>query len=139
MTSEERRRLLKEQMKQEYKDDLKKRKEIEENMKVMRHTRKLNEAITEITSGLTADDSDEWIDKLNQSSVLSEAKLEMALDTNSAVSKEVENLENQAKAEKFAAEQLILDMKRQMGLIEEEPPKEEGKGEEPPEKKLGDF
>ncbi|MEZ4777520.1 MAG: hypothetical protein R3D00_30365 [Bacteroidia bacterium] len=139
MTGEERRRLLKEQMKQEFKDDIKKRKEIEEQMKVMRHTRKLNEAVTEITSGLTSDDSDDWIDKINHKTALSEAKLEMSLESDSAVNKEIENLEKQAQAEKFSAEQLIKDMKRQMGLLEEEPPVDNKKSEEPPEKKLGDF
>lgn len=140
MTGEERRRLLKEQMKQEFKDDIKKRKEIEEQMKVMRHTRKLNEAVTEITSGLTADDSDDWIDKINHKTALNEAKLEMSLESDSAVNKEIENLEKQAQAEKFSAEQLIKDMKRQMGLLEDEvTPEDQPDSKEPPEKKLGDF
>ncbi|MDX2249078.1 MAG: hypothetical protein SF052_19980 [Bacteroidia bacterium] len=140
MTSEERRRLLKEQMKQEFKNDIKKRKEIEEQMKVMRHTRKLNEAVTGITTGLTSDDSDDWIDKINQKTALNEAKFEVSLDNNSAVNQEIENLEKQAQAEKFSAEQLIKDMKRQMGLIEEEETPETNKStDEPPEKKLGDF
>lgn len=140
MTGEEKRKQLKEQMKQAYKDDLKKRKEIQEKMKNLRHTRKLNQAITEITSGLTSDDSDDWIEKLNQESALSEAKLELSLDSASEVNKEIDKLEKDTQVEKFSAEQLVNEMKKEMGLLEEEPeaPEEEDK-EEPPQKKLGDF
>ena len=59
MTGEEKRRLLKEK----YKEDLKKRKEFLESAKRLRHTQKLNEAITDLTSSLN-DDTDEWIEKL---------------------------------------------------------------------------
>ena len=150
MTGEEKRKKLKEEMKAAYKRDLQKKKEFLEKRKTLRHTQKMNGAIGEIISGLTSDDSDDWIEKINQETALSEAKTEMALDDASEVAKELESLAKEAEIEKFSASQLVEDMKREMGMIEdiikpeeeskeEDVKKEENKDEEGSQKTLGDF
>ena len=142
MTGEEKRKQLKEEMKAAYKRDLQKRKEFQEKMKTLRHTQKMNNAIGEIISGLTSDDSDEWIDKLNRDTVLSEAKTEMALDDVLEEGKELDKLKKQAEAEKFSASRLVEEMKKEMGLIDEElfpEEKNEKKDDEGPKRTLGDF
>ncbi|MCB0839783.1 MAG: hypothetical protein KDE26_17430 [Bacteroidetes bacterium] len=142
MTGEEKRKKLKEEMKAAYKRDLQKRKEFQEKMKTLRHTQKMNNAIGEIISGLTSDDSDEWIDKLNRDTVLSEAKTEMALDDVLEEGKELDKLKKQAEAEKFSASRLVEEMKKEMGLIDEElfpEEKNEKKDDEGPKRTLGDF
>jgi DNA polymerase III delta prime subunit len=137
MTGEEKRKLLKEQMKADYKRDLQKRKEFLDDAKRLRHSHKLNEAVSGLVSGLE-DDSDDWINQLNQESALSEAKMEMMLDNESSTTKEIDKLAKQAEEEKFSAEQLLKQMKREMGLLpeEEETPEEKPV---PPKKQLGDF
>jgi len=124
MTGEERRKKLKEQMKAEYKADLLKRKQILEDAKRLRTSRNLNNAIQDMTSALE-DDSDDWIAKLNQESAITEAKMEMALDGAldgaSDTSEKIDKLAQDAKAEKFSAEQLVNQMKREMGLLPEDP------------------
>ncbi|MEZ4849559.1 MAG: hypothetical protein R3B93_13255 [Bacteroidia bacterium] len=142
MTGEEKRKQLKEEMKAAYKRDLQKRKEFQEKMKTLRHTQKMNNAIGEIISGLTSDDSDEWIDKLNRDTVLSEAKTEMALDDVLEEGKELDKLKKQAEAEKFSASRLVEEMKKEMGMIDEElfpEEKNEKKDDEGPKRTLGDF
>ena len=118
MTGEEKRRKLKEQ----YKKDLKLRKQFLEDAKRLQHSARLNKAVTELMDGVTKDDSEDWINKLNEESALSEAKMEMMFDDLAAEDK-VDKLAKEAENEKFSAEQLVLQMKRDMGLI----PKEEKK------------
>ncbi|RMG60454.1 MAG: hypothetical protein D6722_20905 [Bacteroidetes bacterium] len=144
MTGEERRRRLKEQMKEAYKRDLRQRKEILEQAKRLRTSRKLNDAITGITGALN-DDSDDWIEKLNQESALTEARMEVALDAETQTTEEIEKLAQAAEVEKFSAEEMVRQMKRDMGLLpKEEPPKAQEPKEKPtdktpPKKTLGDF
>lgn len=151
MTGEEKRRRLKEQIKAEYKQELKTRKDMLESAKRMRHTAKMNQAIQGLTDGLN-DDSDEWIDRLNRESALTEAKMEMSLDgalDGDGVDK-LEKLAKEAEAEKFSALQMVEQMKREMGILEEEEDtslkdilKEEVKKPTPKSKgdnkKMGDF
>lgn len=152
MTGEEKRKKLKEEMKASYKRDLQKRKEFLDAAKQYRHTHKLNEAVTDLVSGLN-DDSEDWIDRINQKTAVTEARMEIALDEAGEVKKELDKLEKQAQAEKFSAEELVKQMKKEMGLFVEEAPKKEEEGEEkpvdektekkkktlPPKKQLGDF
>lgn len=146
MTGEERRRRLKEQMKEAYKRDLRQRKEILEQAKHLRTTRKLNDAVTGITSSLH-DDTDDWIEKLNQESALTEARMEIALDAEGQTADELEKLAREAEAEKFSAEQMVQQMKRDMGLLVEPDEKPASPAPEadkpavdtPPKKTLGDF
>lgn len=150
MTGEEKRKKMKEEMKAAYKRDLQKRKEFLEQAQRLRHSKKMNDAITDLTSGLLNDDTDDWINKLNQEAALSEAKLDIHLDEASSTSQKLEKLAKEAEAEKFSAEQLLKDMKREMGLLTEEDEKKEEaeetaaeeKSEEkkdPPPKSLGDW
>ncbi|MEL6732888.1 MAG: hypothetical protein AAFP83_17285, partial [Bacteroidota bacterium] len=66
MTGEEKRN----KMKEEYKEELKKRKEFLDQAKKLRSSRKINDAIQQITGAINNDDSDEWIDKLNMDSAV---------------------------------------------------------------------
>lgn len=130
-------------MKEAYKRDLRQRKEILEQAKRLHTSRKLNDAVTGITGSLN-DDTDEWVEKLNQESALTEAKMEIALDAESQTADELEKLARTAEAEKFGAEELLRKFKREMGLL---PPEEEPQAEKPadkpaeegPKKTLGDF
>lgn len=140
MTGEEKRRLLKEQMKAEYKKDLQKRKEFLEGAKRMRNSQKINEAVSDLMKGFEQDDSEEWIEKLNQGSALSEAKMDLMLDDASSTAQELDKLAKEAEAEKFSADQLLKEMKKEMGLLPEEEEKpEEDPGKESSGKSLGDF
>ena len=148
MTDEERRKLEKERMKEEFKQDLKLRQEFLNKVKESRNTQMLNDAVSNIVSAFGGDDSDEWIGKLNQETALNEAKVDMALENAATVHQELDRLAKQAEMEKLAAQQLVEQMKRQMGLIPEEktetpaPETEKPMGEkpqEPPQKRLGDF
>ncbi|MDX1906665.1 MAG: hypothetical protein SF053_06485 [Bacteroidia bacterium] len=121
MTGEEKRRLLKEQMKAEYKQDLVQRKEFLEKVKQLRETQKLNNALTDMVAGLE-DDSDAWIGKLNEASALAEAKVDMALDSALSTYDKLEALAKQAELEKLSAAQLVEQMKREMGLLPPETP-----------------
>ncbi|MEM7514272.1 MAG: hypothetical protein AAF388_25325, partial [Bacteroidota bacterium] len=125
MTGEEKRRQLKEQ----YKKDLKLRKEFLEKAKKLRNMSNVNKALTEMTDGLT-DDSDEWISKINQETALTEAKLEMALDEASETQQKLEDLAKEAEMEKFSASEMVKQMKRELGMeVEEEEAEEEAKAE----------
>lgn len=145
MTGEEKRQQLKEQ----YKAELKKRKEFLEQAKRMQTSRKLNDAIANITNALN-DDSDDWIEQLNRDSAISEAKMDMFLDEAAKNTNEVDQLAKQAELEKLSAENLVQQMKREMGLLSDEPEKpttEEKETEESqetdtppkPKKSLGDI
>jgi len=125
MTGEEKRKILKEQ----YKRDLKLRKQFLEDAKRLQHSARLNKAVTELIDGVTKDDSEDWINKLNEESALSEAKMEMMFDDLSTEDK-IDKLAKKAEEEKFSAENMVLQMKREMGLL----PKEEKKA--PIEKKV---
>ena len=127
MTGEEKRRQLKEQ----YKKDLMERKEILQKMKALHKMKRINHALEEMKSALN-DDSEDWIDQLNQETAFTEAKLEVALDSAEEVDKKMEELAKEAEMEKLNAEHLVLKMKRELGLLtaeEEKPETEEGKEE----------
>lgn len=149
MTGEEKRRQLKEQ----YKRDLLARKDFLDKAKQLRTSQKMNQAITEITSSLNMEDTDVWIEHLNRESAITEAKMELSMDSVLDNSGEdilkVQAME--AEQQKLSAEMLVLQMKKEMGLIKEEPKPEpqatdgpEATGSEeapqaPPKRKLGDF
>jgi len=83
---------------------------------------RINQALNNMTEAMS-DDSDEWIRKLNEDSALTEAKLEMFLDErSSAVSEDnIQDLASEAEMARKSAEDMINQMKREMGLL----PKEE--------------
>lgn len=116
MTGEEKRQRLKEQ----YKRDLQLRKEFLDKAKGMRPQAKINQSLNEMMDAFK-DDSEEWIGKLNEGSALSEAKFEMALDSAAEAEKELESLAHEAEMEKLRARKLVEEMKRDLGMLEDEP------------------
>ena len=124
MAGEEERKKRKEQIKEEYKRELQQRKEILEQAKRLRHSRNINQAIQGITGALN-DDTDDWIRKLDEESALTEAKFDLALDSASSSAEELEKERKQAEADKFSAEQLLNDMKQDMGLLTDDLPDDE--------------
>ncbi len=120
MTGEEKRKQLKEQLKAQYKKDLQLRKDFLEKAKNLKHSQKLNETISDLVGSLE-DDSDTWIDALNQGSALSEAKLDIMMDQASETARELDRMAKEAEMQKFAAQDLIRQMKQEMGLKTEEP------------------
>jgi len=115
MTGEEKRRQLKEQ----YKRDLKMRKEFLEKAKSLRSQQNINKALGEMLDGLN-DDSEDWINQINQETALTEAKFEMAMDEAAAAEEQIKNIANEAEMKRIQAESLVQQMKREMGLLEEE-------------------
>ena len=155
MTGEEKRKRLKEQLKAQYKKDLQLRKEFLNKAQNLKKSQKLNDTISDIVGSLE-DDTDSWIEQMNEGSALSEAKLDVMLDQASETSRELDRLAKEAEMQKIEAEDLVTQMKREMGLITEEPEPPAAKDgtakkptqEEAPEakkkpkktqKKLGDF
>lgn len=154
MTGEEKRKLLKEQLKAQYKKDLQLRKEFLNKAKHLKQSQKLNDTISDLVGGLE-DDTDDWVAALNEGSAVTEAKLDIMLDEASETSRELDKLAKEAEMQKFAAQDLVRQMKQQMGLETDEPETsqpeapaakdESAKSEQPTEKpakkqkKLGDF
>ncbi len=118
MTGEEKRQQLKEQ----YKRDLMLRKEFLEKAKELQRSHKLGKAITEITSSLNMEETDVWIEHLNRESAITEAKMEMSMEGIDNTSEQLLKAQAmEAEQQKFSAEMLVRQMKKEMGLIEEEP------------------
>lgn len=145
MTAEEYRRQLKEQIKQEAKADLQKRKEFLNAVEQAKHSEKLRQAVEGL---VPTDDSDEWIAKLNQQTAVNEAKTEMALDNAIAQEQEraakLEAAKFEAERKAQAAADLVAQMRREMfGAPKEESapetPAEQPAQQQPSSKKLGDF
>lgn len=124
MSGEEKRRQLKEQ----YKKELKERRDFIEKAKALRKMQRINKAITDMESAMH-DDSDQWIDILNQETALSEAKMEMLMEEASVSEerKKLDEIHMQAELAKKSAEDLVRQMKIELGLLEEPPKEEEGK------------
>ncbi|MBP6721135.1 MAG: hypothetical protein KA239_02370, partial [Bacteroidia bacterium] len=68
---------MRQKMKEEFKQDLRKRKEFLDSVKEYKRTKTLSDAVVDIQSG-SEDDTDVWIEKVNEKTALSEAKMEMA-------------------------------------------------------------
>lgn len=136
MTPEEQRNLLKEQYKKEFRE----KKQFLDKVEQLKKQQPLLKAI----EGLKVeDDSEEWMDKLNQETAFMEAKTELAMDAVQEQKKQLDSLEHKVALEKLAAEQLIIEMKRQMGLLPPEEVKEEkantATNEDSNKQILGDF
>ncbi len=153
MTGEEKRRQLKEQ----YKRDLMARKEFLEKAKQLRKSQKMNKAISELTSSLDMEDTDAWIEHLNREAAITEAKMDVSLDSAKETGEDILKAQAmEAEQQKLSAELLVEQMKKEMGLVEEEPepeiaPDSESETEaepseaeetsehKPPRRRLGDF
>jgi len=131
MTGEEKRRILKEQ----YKKDLLERKAFLEKAKKLRKMQRINQALSEMESAMQ-DDSDEWINKLNQESALSEAKMELLMDAalEKSDQEKIDEVKMQAEMAKKSAEDLVRKMKRELGLLAEEEAKPAAGEETAPQK-----
>lgn len=140
LSGEEKRKLLKEQFKKE----LLQQKEFLNKVKNLRQQSKINKALNEMN---VEDDTQDWVDKLNEETAFNEAKIEMALGA-----EENPNLPTEEQSEedlrKIVAEGLVEQMKAELAeekkvsqlgsyLTEEE----EGEKPEdtPPKKTLGDI
>lgn len=106
LSGEEKRRLMKEQFKQE----LKGRKDFIQKVENLRKLQNINKALDNMNY---QDDSDEWIGKLNQESAFTEAKMEIALESASSVQ---EGVANEKDIEKFVAEELVKQLKREIAI-----------------------
>ncbi|MDP5172818.1 MAG: hypothetical protein NWR72_21445 [Bacteroidia bacterium] len=155
MTGEEKRAQLKEQ----YKRDLLLRKEFLDKAKDLQRSQKMTKAVTDITSSLDMGDTDVWIEHLNRESAITEAKMEMSMELADDSSDNLLKAQaNEAAQQKFSAEMLVKQMKKEMGLLSDEPEIEEPtdleskasdedatadqseqKAPESPKKTLGDF
>lgn len=107
------------QMKEAYKRDLKLRKQFLEDVKEHKRQKTLTDAVIEITSANEQDDTDVWVEKLNQKSAVSEAKMEMAMDSVSissspAVDEQARLAMSDAEIRKLKAQELVAQMKAEM-------------------------
>jgi phage shock protein A len=111
LSSEEQRQLMKEQ----YKQDLRMRKEFLNKVNELKKQQPLVNALDEISKA-GEDDTDEWIAKLNQKSAMTEAKMEMALDsTDIPVDIEAPKPElSDAEIRKIQAAEMVAKMKAEM-------------------------
>ena len=130
MTGEEKRQKLKEQ----YKKELLERRAFIEKAKALRKMQRINKALTDMESAMH-DDSDQWIDILNQETALSEAKMEMMMEDAALEVSEEENklneIQMQAEMAKKSAEDLVRQMKIELGLLEDTPPEDKAAEEKP--------
>lgn len=113
LSGEEKRRKMKEQFKKELKD----RKEFITRVNGLRKMQSINKALANMK---VEDDSDQWIEQLNQETAFNEAKTEMALEAAGAVNPEggatVEQqmAMSEAEMQKLAAEQMVARMKEEL-------------------------
>ncbi|MCS7073165.1 MAG: hypothetical protein NZ108_01720 [Bacteroidia bacterium] len=104
LSGEEKRAKLKEI----YKKDLLERKKILQKINAQKHLNKISSALEDMNKILTGDDTDEWIQKLNQKSTLTEAKLDTAVDMIPTI--ETQPTEQQPKIEESTTEKTIGDL-----------------------------
>lgn len=104
-------------MKEEFKKELRARKEFLNKVKGLRRTQSINKALESMN---VEDDTDQWIEKLNQETAFREAKTEMALETagasnlESGTTPEQELAISEEEMQKIAAEQMVARMKAEM-------------------------
>jgi hypothetical protein len=113
-------------MKEAYKRDLQLRKQFLDDVKEHKRQKTLTDAVVEITSANEKDDTDVWVEKLNQESAISEAKMEMALDSSgisssSAVDEQSRLAMSDAEIRKLKAQELVAQMKAEMEATSKPP------------------
>jgi hypothetical protein len=113
LSGEEKRRLLKE----EYKRELLARKEFLGKVKNLKQSQKIQKALSEMQP---QDDTDEWTDRLNQETALSEARLDVALDSATTQKEKIQRIEDEVEIQKLAAKDLVFQMKKELGLLTDE-------------------
>lgn len=111
LSGEEKRQKMKEQFKKE----LREKKEFLEKVKGLRRVTSINKALEDM---VPTDDSQDWIDKLNQETAFNDAKMEMALETANQkaadAATEAENVMDDAEIQKITAEEMVRKMKEEM-------------------------
>lgn len=106
LSGEEKRRQLKEQFKQ----DLRERKAFLEQVQKLKGQQKVLKAI----EGLNPeDDTDEWINKLNEETAFNEAKMELALESAPPANEE-KHQPSEEELKKATAEELVRKLKEEM-------------------------
>lgn len=110
-------------MKEEFKKELRARKEFQDKVKHLRQTQRINEALSNMS---VEDDTDEWVNKLNEETAFMEAKSELAMDTAGTINVPIEGPDGDVDAQvadttasdeelrKLAAEELVRQMKAEM-------------------------
>lgn len=114
LSGDEKRRRMKEQFKKELRD----RKEFTEKVKNLRR----QQSITQALEGMKMeDDSDQWIERLNQETAFADAKTEIAFEAaaQSGVTIGEDTLEeklamSEAEMQKISAEEMVAKMKAEM-------------------------
>lgn len=115
LSGEEKRRRMKEQFKKE----LAERKEFANKVKNLRRLQNINNALDGMKM---EDDSQDWIDRLDQETAMNEAKTEMALESAAQAAKDAEAeaemeaimQKSEAEMKKLAAEEMVRKMKEEM-------------------------
>lgn len=109
---------MRQKMKEQYKQDLRKRKEFLDSVKEYKRTKTLSDAVVDISNAATQDDTDVWIEKVNEKSAITEAKMEMALDSSVDVEivppKQEVSAATEAEMRKIQAAELVRQMKAEM-------------------------
>jgi phage shock protein A len=106
-------------MKEAYKRDLQQRKQFLDDVKEHKRQKTLTDAVVAITSANEQDDTDVWVEKLNEKSAISEAKMEMAMDSISVsgspvVEEQARLAMSDAEIRKIKAQELVAQMKAEM-------------------------
>lgn len=119
------------QMKEQFKKDLRERQAFLEQMKTLKQQQKVQKAIENLNP---EDDTDEWINKLNEESAFHEAKMEMALEASAEKGASMEHTE--AELQKSVAEEMVRKLKEEIQKEQSaqivSPPEAEKTTEKPP-------
>lgn len=115
LSGEEKRRRMKEQ----FKKTLREKKEFQEKVNKLRRLQNINTALDGMKM---EDDSQDWIDRLDQETAFNEAKTEMALENAEQAAKDrADEAEikaavamSEAEMQKLAAEEMVRKMKEEM-------------------------
>lgn len=109
---------MRQKMKEEFKQDLRKRKEFLDSVKEYKRTKTLSDAVVDISNAATQDDTDVWIEKVNEKSAITEAKMEVAMDSSIDVEvvppKQQVTAATEAEMRKIQAAELVRQMKAEM-------------------------
>ncbi len=111
LSGEEKRRRMKEQ----YKKELRERKEFLDKVKGLRRMQSINQALDQMNP---EDDTQDWIDKLNQETAFNEARTEMAIESAKLEAEKADEEArfqmSEAEMQKLAAEEMVRKMKEEM-------------------------
>ena len=119
LSGEEKRAKLKAQ----FKKDLLARQEFQDKVKHLRQSQRISDALASMSA---QDDTDEWVNKLNEETAFMDAKTELAMDSMPTINvpiegadgkvdlPELDNIASEKELQKIAAEELVRQMKAEM-------------------------